>query len=167
MTPRRGLVPRLLLGLLVLGPACQLQHNGGDTPPPIENVPLAPSTPVAAPTPIFGCGLPRGTGNGRGCGYEGAQLQYAMDAAIDKALTQHPELFDQGDIGGWVEEIVNNLRRAGFCAFNDGEEVAVKKTNDFSEQYDIVSGGGDLLRPGYVATCRPAWDAIPPAGDNS
>ena len=151
---------------MVLASACQLQHGGEAPPPPIDNVPLAPSTPVA-PTPIYGCGLPRGTGNGRGCGYEGAEYQYAMDAAIDKAINQHPEFFANGDVGAWVTEIVDNLRRGGFCALNDGEEIAVKKTNDFSEQYDIVSGGGDLLRPGYVATCHPAWDAIPPFGDNS
>ena len=35
-----------------------------------------------------------------------------------------------------------------------------------SEQYDILSSGGNVLRA-YMATCRPAWDAIPPAGDNS
>lgn len=153
--------------LLLLGSACDLQHNRGDTPTPVDNVPLVPATPVPAPTPVYGCGLPRGKGNGRGCNYEGAEYQYAMDAAIDKTIKEHPELFDQGDIGGWVGEIVDNLRRQGFCALNDGEEVAVKLNNDFSEQYDIVSGRGDLLRPGYIVTCRPAWDAIPPFGDNS
>ena len=166
MALRPPLLSRLLLGVLVLGSACELQH-GGDTPPPIDNVPLTPSSPVQ-PTPVYGCGLPRGRGNGRGCPYAGGgEYQYAMDAAIDKTINEHPELFAEGDIGGWVGEIVDNLRRAGFCALNDGEEIAVKKTNDFSEQYDIVSGRGDLLRPGYVATCHPAWDAIPPYGDNS
>jgi hypothetical protein len=154
-----------LLTLLLLGSACDFQHNGSrDTPTAIDNVPLVP---VPAPTPVYGCGLPRGKGNGRGCGYEGAEYQYAMDAAIDKAINEHPELFDRGDIGGWVNEIVDNLRRQGFCALNDGEEIAVKLNNDFSEQYDIVSGQGDLLRPGYIVTCHPAWDAIPPFGDNS
>jgi hypothetical protein len=156
----------LLLGTILIGSACEMQHT--DTPPPVGNQPLTPSTPTPEPTPVYGCGLPRGRGNGRGCPFVGSgELQYAMDAAIDKTLREHPELFDRGDIGGWVGEIIDNLRRAGFCALNDGEEVAIKNSNDFSEQYDIVSGRGALLRPGYVATCFPAWDAIPPFGDNS
>src|SRR5262249_18723185 len=68
--------------------------------------------------------------------------------------------------GEYRDTVVDNLRKAGYCALNDGEEIAMKKTNDFSEQYDILSSGGNVLRA-YMATCRPAWDAIPPAGDNS
>jgi hypothetical protein len=38
--------------------------------------------------------------------------------------------------------------------------VPFSSCNDFSEQYDILSSGGNVLRA-YMATCRPAWDAIP------
>jgi hypothetical protein len=40
----------------------------------------------------------------------------------------------------------------------DGEEVAVKNTNDFSDQYDIITSN-DFVRWGdgaYAATCEPA-----------
>ena len=70
------------------------------------------------------------------------------------------------EVGRYVDETVDNLRRMGFCALNDGEEVAVKNSNDFSEQYDIISSGGAVIQI-YTATCRPAWSAIPPAGNNS
>ena len=47
----------------------------------------------------------------------------------------------------------------GYCAFYDGEELAIKNTNDFSEQYDISTSQG-YVRQGdgsYRATCWPAW----------
>jgi hypothetical protein len=39
----------------------------------------------------------------------------------------------------------------------------------FSDQYQIVSSDNFIIRgrPSYRATCIPAWDAIPPAGDDS
>jgi hypothetical protein len=118
---------------------------------------------------VFGCGLPRGAGNGIGCGFENTVFFGQVRAAIDRTRREHPEWFD-GDIavevGRYVDETVDNLRREGFCALNDGEEVAVKNSNDFSEQYDIISSRGAVIQI-YTATCRPAWDAIPPAGNDS
>ena len=68
----------------------------------------------------------------------------------------------------WVtayhEATVAGLRERGFCAFFDGEEVAAKRSNDFSEQYDIVrtpAAGGYYVMLAYMGTCRPAWSAIP------
>jgi hypothetical protein len=41
----------------------------------------------------------------------------------------------------------------------DGEELAVKKTNDFSDQYDILTFENFIRRDhgSYRATCTPAW----------
>ena len=149
--------------------ACNLEHTGG-TPvaanPPTTATP-APATP-APPVAIFGCGLPRGTGLGRSCGREDPQFQDAINAAIDKTMDEKPEIFRDLLANGteYMDTVVDNLRKAGFCALNDGEEIAIKNSNDFSEQYDILSSGGNVLRA-YMATCRPAWDSIPPAGDGS
>jgi hypothetical protein len=149
------------------GPGCDLQHSAAPDAPPVEQ-PAPPGTP-APPVVVFGCGLPRGSGNGRNCPREGPAFEAEVAAAIDKTRREHPEWFD-GDIavevGRYVDETVDNLRRRGFCALNDGEEVAVKNTNDFSEQWDIISSRGAVIQI-YTATCRPAWDAIPPAGNNS
>lgn len=155
-----------LAAALVCG-GCDLEHTAGTAPtvavPPTT---LAPATP-APPAQIYGCGLPRGTGLGRDCQKESPEFMDAMNAAIDRVLDEHPEFFAGGiNVGAYMDDVVENLRRAGFCALNDGEEIAVKNSNDFSEQYDIISSGGNVLRA-YMATCRPAWDAIPPAGDDS
>jgi len=161
--------PFLLVAGLAAGlTSCDFQHtSGGAAPDSVATpVPVAPATP-AAPVVVYGCGLPRGTGLGRDCGREDPQFMDAINGAIDKTIDEHPEIFAGGiDVGAYVTEVVENLRRARFCALNDGEEIAIKNSNDFSEQYDIISSGGNVLRA-YMATCRPAWDAIPPAGDNS
>ena len=142
----------------------------------------APPSPVAAPEPapakVFGCGLPRGAGDGRRCFREGPSFQGEVEDAIEKVIAEHPEYFDFGndrgvprdfrvlDVPRYVDEVVYNLRSAGLCALNDGEEIAIKNSNDFSDQYDIITGHGYILR-GYTVTCYPAWSAIPPAGDDS
>src|SRR6185503_12889803 len=139
-----------------------------------EPPPPPAAVPAAAPPRIFGCGLPRGAGNGRDCGRENPSFQGEIEDAIDKVVADFPEFFDQGSTRGgprnfrvlnvpqYVDEVVYNLRTLGFCAFNDGEEIAIKNSNAFSDQYDIITGQGYILR-GYTATCYPAWNAIPPA----
>jgi hypothetical protein len=83
---------------------------------------------------------------------------------------RQPSLFDFSNArgaGGWrvrdperyhwgVAEILNER---GLCATYDGEEIAVKRSNSFSDQYDIHLSTGHVRRgPGsYRATCRPAW----------
>jgi hypothetical protein len=55
--------------------------------------------------------------------------------------------------------VVKNLQEAGFCATFDGAESALKKTDDFKEQYDIFTQKG-FSRWGvgaYAATGHPAW----------
>jgi hypothetical protein len=133
-----------------------------------EGQPPAPTTVVTQPTPppttaapepveVYGCGLPRGTGLGRSCPKAAPQFMDAVNAAIDKTIDEHPELFADllANSGAYMDEVVENLRRAGFCALNDGEEIALKNSNDFSEQYDVLSSGGHVLRA-YMVTCYPA-----------
>jgi hypothetical protein len=148
---------------LVITQACDLEHTSGDRGPVVANPPATPQPAPPTPQPLNnGCEQPRGTGNGRDCPRESPEFMDAMNAAIDRTLDEHPEFFAGGqpNVGGYMDTVVENLKKAGFCALNDGEEIAVKKTNDFSEQYDIISSGGHVLRA-YMATCRPAWDAIP------
>jgi hypothetical protein len=146
------------------------------TPPAITPTPEPTPTPAPTPPPI-GCGLPRGSGDGRSCPREAPTFQEAIEEAIDKAIEDHPEYFDfraargtnnfrTRDPHGYVTAVVHNLRVAGLCAFNDGEEVAVKNTNEFNDQFDILTADG-FVRRSYRTTCYPAWHAIPPHGDNS
>jgi hypothetical protein len=63
------------------------------------------------------------------------------------------------DPDAYVAGVVQGMGRRGYCALYDGEELAVKNTNDFSDQFDILTAD-NRVRSGsesYRATCRPAW----------
>lgn len=153
------------LALLVSGAAC-----GGSTPARPDPPPTPPAPKVAAPTPErLGCGLPPGGGDGVDCPYASATFVDPVNHAIERAQREHPELFDLGNCDAlacpvldgprYIEEVMLNLRRAELCVVFDGEEIAIKNTNEFNDQYHILTSSG-LSRWGigsYRATCRPAW----------
>ena len=76
----------------------------------------------------------------------------------DHRTTQgRPEFFDLNDkvcencykvknVSGYVAEVQRQLAAQGICSYYDGEELAVKSTNDFSEQYDILLASGHMRR---------------------
>jgi hypothetical protein len=131
--------------------------------------PVGPTTPLGTPL-AAGCGIPPGDGPGIRCPYANASFVEVFDNAITMAEQEHPELFDMGLCNAPLScrvpnpvlyeiELVNNLKRQGVCAIMDGEEVAIKLTNDFSDQYQAVTSSG-FTRFGigsYRATCTPAW----------
>jgi hypothetical protein len=51
------------------------------------------------------------------------------------------------------------LEERGLCSAWDGEELAVKNTNDWNDQYDILTAELFLRRQegAYRSTCYPAW----------
>lgn len=55
--------------------------------------------------------------------------------------------------------VVDELRAVGYCAVFDGEEVAIKNTNAFNEQYHVLTSASTVRRGdgSYRATCRPVW----------
>jgi hypothetical protein len=94
----------------------------------------------------------------------------AVDTALTGVTQSRPDLFDFDDkkcdncylvknVNAYVAEVQKRLSGQGVCSLWDGEELAVKKTNDFSEQYDILLSSGHMRRgPGsYRGICRPAW----------
>jgi hypothetical protein len=161
-------LPRRWAVLLVLSGASPLaacQH----APSPAAPEPSPTPTPTPTPTPI-GCGLPPGGGSGQGCVRELPVFALTMNEAIDKVEHEHPDYFDFSQSQGglsykvvapepYIAEVVKNLQLRGLCALFDGIEVAVKNTNEFNEQYNILTSSG-FVRWGagaYISTCRPAW----------
>jgi len=158
------------LALIALGPGCGSSGPSAPGPPP-----AAEPTPEPAPTPVYGCGLPRGTGIGRDCPRLRATYAAELEAAIEQVVEEYPWFFDfrraRGgptsyrvrNPAGYNREVVETLRRAGFCALDDGQEIGIKTTNDFSDHYQILSSDEFVIRglPSYRSTCFPAWDAIP------
>jgi hypothetical protein len=152
---------------------------GGPAPTAPEEAPAPPPTPEPSPTPIYGCGLPRGTGLGRNCPRVGSTFHGEVEAAIQYVVDVYPFFFDfrraRGgptsyrvrNPAGYNREVVERLRRQGFCALDDGKEIGVKTSNNFSDHFQILSSDLFVIRglPSYRSTCFPAWDAIPPHGD--
>jgi len=90
-------------------------------------------------------------------------------AAIDQIQKDKPELFDltsrspQGwplvkDMAAYQHGVIDILAGQGFCGRFDGEEIALKRTNDFTEHFD-VNYQDKYIRKGsgiYRGACYPA-----------
>ena len=131
-------------------------------------------TPAPTGTPrISACGVGRGTGDGleEHCPREQSHFLFEVNSGIDEVVRKHPELFDLGDVRGpggffvknvdeYYRQVVLEVQAQGLCATVDGGgEIAVKKTNDFNDQYHIMVSDGHVRRGevSYRATCYPAW----------
>lgn len=123
---------------------------------------------LAAPPSTAGCSLPGS--REKACGRERPALLSLIEAGIDKVMREHPEYFNPSDTqpGTGFVRIVNPdayfrdltvaLTANGICAFYDGEEMAIKNQNTFSEHYDLYGGEGYARRGegSYQVTCYPA-----------
>ena len=160
---------------LALGGAAALSAainacSGSSGPTPVSTP--SPSAPASSPTPAptatpvaAGCPVGKGTVH-TSCARHVAEFVDEVDGAVSQLVRESPSLFDLGDpdkprvrdAGGYYAGVVRNLQAAGFCANFDGAEVQVKKTNDFSEQYDVLLSDGGLRRGAgaYRLTCAPA-----------
>ena len=59
---------------------------------------------------------------------------------------------------GFLTAVAQELERMGLCATSGGppDEVGVKNSNDFNEQYDIVLGSTQQPWTNHTVTCRPS-----------
>jgi hypothetical protein len=140
------------------------------SPTPTPRPTPAPS-PTPTPPPTGGdCTLPPSNPSNPKCTDESSQLYGMVDSALTRVTQSRPELFDFGDkkcencywvrnVNGYVAEVQKALAAQGACSHWDGEEVAVKNTNSFSEQFDILLASGHMRRGigSYRGVCRPAW----------
>jgi len=101
---------------------------------------------------------------------EGSALLGQVDKAITRVTQQQPGIFDFNskicencyyvkNEGKFTSAVVANLSAMGLCAEYDGEELAVKNSNSYSEQFDILVASGYIRRGtgSYRLTCRPSW----------
>ena len=84
-----------------------------------------------------------------------------VDAAIAQIQREQPQLFRGSQVlnsDAYVQGVARILVQRGFCAQQGGpeDEVGIKSSNGFSEQYDIEYGDGTVRTEGYQVTCRPA-----------
>jgi hypothetical protein len=139
-------------------------------PAPANPAPTAPA-PAQPPPASQGCSLPPGTFN-ENCSMQTQSFLPRVEAAIDEVIAAYPQMFNRNrtrggcancyevvDPTGYVNAVARAITRNGVCGYYDGEELAVKSTNTFNDQYDILTSDGFIRRQGgsYRSTCRPAW----------
>jgi hypothetical protein len=143
------------------------------TPAPATPAPGTPTTPTPTPAPTgSSCRLGPGGGSGNNCPLQRPSFLPDVEAALDQLVRERPGMFDtrdtQGgcsncyrviDTHGYWGALVDVMQRRGFCATHDFEELAVKNTNAWNDQYDVMTGNGYIRRQlgAYRSTCYPAW----------
>jgi hypothetical protein len=162
--------PSILAAVLAAGLAC----SGSPTAPP----PATPPTTTLAPTPItttttttqpaatVSCA--KGTVDTH-CSRGTPSFLAELDEAIDKLVEDSPELFDRNDIAGpreyrvknldlFYEGVIRNVQAQGLCAGFDLKEIQIKRSNEYTDQFDAVLGSGHIRRGlgSYRSTCSPA-----------
>ncbi|MEO6402967.1 MAG: hypothetical protein ABIP62_13245 [Vicinamibacteria bacterium] len=98
--------------------------------------------------------------DGSPCAAEAPTFLAQVESAQADVLRTRPDLFDGGRVrseDAYVQEVARVLRTRGLCATQGGpkDEVAVKNSNNFNDQYDIVLGSGQTWTS-YQVTCRPS-----------
>lgn len=143
--------------------------GGGSSQPATPSVPVATPTPAPTPAPspaAFVCPLPPSTNLSPECPKLTPQLGAQVNRAVDAVLTKRPELFNFNDmLGGnpkvldrekYHEAVKAELEAQGVCTIIEKEELALKITNAYNEQWNIWTSGAYVMRR-YVTTCSPSW----------
>ena len=135
-------------------------HTGcGSSTTPAAPTPTPEATPTPAPTPtpqplsvIPPCPLPASKPTGPDCQDHPGRFTAAIFAAQGRVEKVRPDLLNFGDVNGgyavrdviaYQTAVVAALGEAGYCGKVDHEgEIAVKTSNDYNEQWLIVSHAG-------------------------
>ena len=167
--------------LVALGALAFGSCGGGppSTPtPPVTPAPLPTPTPPATgggPT-VASCPIGKGDPEAA-CARGASRLQGAVDAAIDGLIRERPALFDLSeeavagtgtfrvlDRDAFLDGVAAQLRAQGLCAERgiDYDRLVVKQTNDFSEEWNVLTASGFIRRGGHWSTCQPASFPLDP-----
>jgi hypothetical protein len=148
---------------------------GGPTPTPTPTPSSPGPTPTPTPTspapPTTGsCSLPPSKNPYDNCTMQSPTFLTAVDKAITQLVQQQPSIFGATnsscencyyvkDVSAYTAGVIKNLNAAGLCALYDGEELGVKNSNSFNDQFDILLSSGHVRRGSgsYRSTCTPAW----------
>ncbi len=139
--------------------------SGSPSPQPSPSATASPSASSCRLTTMPECGGPEDPAGVFGCCTKEADSRFLgiVDAAIEQIQREQPNLFSGSRVlnpTAYVQGVARILeqRNPGFCARQGGpeDEVAVKNSNGFSEQFDILFAAGSVRTGGYTVTCRPA-----------
>jgi len=123
------------------------------TPSPANNCTLPPKPECGAaegPAGVWGC-----------CTAERSSFDDVVESAIQQFQVLRPDLFDGEKVkneDAYVQGVAGVLNSMGYCASQGGpaDEIGIKNSNGFNDQYDIHLSNGYIRHHGYQVTCRPA-----------
>ena len=140
------------------------------TPPPTTAPPATQPTPP--PTTCSRLGYVSPSNN---CTSDAPSFSSQVDQAMSQLVAQHPEIFNLSESSGggqyrvrspgrYYVGLIKNLEAQGICAGFDGEELQVKNSNSYSDQYHVMTSAFFMRRGAgsYRTTCTPAVFPTPP-----
>jgi hypothetical protein len=143
---------------------------GAPAPNPSPTPTPSSTPPPSSPPTGSACSLPASHNPDAPCSMQTESFLSAVDKAITQLTQQQPSLFDFNnkicdncyfvkDQNAFVSGVMKNLSGAGYCSIYDGEELGVKNSNSFNDQYDILISSGHIRRGSgsYRSTCNPSW----------
>jgi len=153
-----------VLVLMAFSLAC---GGGSNTPTTPATTPPTTVTPVTLATPepppgALSCGrIGNGVATGYECRVEAPRFLGEVGQAIDELANEKPQIFDGTRVvstGQFYVGVIQNLDKKGICAGFDGEELQVKNSSAFNDQYHLVTSSFIVRRgpSSYMATCYPA-----------
>jgi hypothetical protein len=145
-------------------------NNNVTNNPPVTTTPavIAPPTTTLPPfDPIPGAGSCASLGAGRegNCRRDSPNFMGDVDAVLDELVRERPALFENTgsglrvvSTGQFYVAFLQKLDRRGICAHFDGEEVGLKNSDAFNDQFHMITSDLILRRgeSSYRATCFPA-----------
>ncbi len=135
--------------------------NATPTPRPSATPGASPTaTATGTPSPNSSTCALAAMPEGSPCRAENPSFQTQVENAQADVLRTRPDLFEGSRVrseDAYVQEVARILRTRGLCASQGGpkDEVAVKTSNDWNDQYDIVLSSGQTWTS-YQVTCRPS-----------
>lgn len=163
----------LLAVLSTLAVACGSDSpTAAPTPPPVAATPTPSPTTTPTPavksctlSPMPNCAAPEGPAGVYGCCRQRTdELGHMVTDSIIWLQENRKDLIDGTQVKDQLQFMLALEKRIieyyGACAaaFNPlDDEIAIKTSNDFSEQYDVLLGDGSHVNLyGYAVTCKPA-----------
>jgi len=134
---------------------------GSETEPEADPTPEPTPAPTPTPPVTGSCNLAPRPDPTPNCFEETPSFEAEVAAAQERVFQNRSDLFAGDRIVDqdlYVQEVARVLRvEFGLCAEQGGppDEVAVKITNDWHDQYDIVIGSNFTAWTNYTVTCRP------------
>ncbi len=142
-------------------------------PPPATQPPATTPPATQPPLPRLGSLSCDRIGEARDvgarCAREVPTFLADVERAIDEVVRDQPGIFnldEQIGAGGFrvrssgqfLVAMIDKMDKKNLCAHFDGEELQVKDSNAFNDQYHLITSAGHLRRgdSSYRATCYPA-----------